>query len=92
METAMTTNSRQLRERLRALVNRKSGAGEVDLAKFKSLRVRLGVTQAEMAELLRVDRTALTGWESGRKRPTPHHAKVLAVLLDEMERLAEGQR
>ena len=87
-----TFTSTQIRERLRSLVNRKTGVGEVDFAKFKTLRIRLGLTQAELTDLLGVDRTALTGWERGTERPTPTHAKVLAVLLDEMERLMEAAR
>ena len=83
-----TTSSTHLREQLRSLVHRKTGIGEIDLARFKQLRVRLGLTQSELADLVPVDRTALTAWEKGTKNPTPEHAKKLAVLLDEMERLA----
>jgi len=83
-----TTSSTYLRERVRSLVHRKTGVGEVDLARFKQLRVRLGLTQSELADVIGVDRTALTAWEKGTKNPTPEHAKTVAVLLDEMERLA----
>ncbi len=78
-----------VREQVRSLVNRKTGIGEVDIARLKSLRAKLGITQTDIAELVGIDRSAIAAYETARKNPSPKNRKALAVILDEMERVYE---
>jgi WD40 repeat protein/transcriptional regulator with XRE-family HTH domain len=45
-----------------------------------TLRTALGLTQAELAELLHVSRRAVGGWEAGTSYPKGEHLKVLIEL------------
>ena len=52
----------------------------------KLIRKRLNMTQAELSELLGIDRTSLAHMENGRKVPRP-----VAMLLASLVNGAEGR-
>lgn len=45
-----------------------------------ALRTAIGLTQAGLADLLRVSRHAVGGWEAGQTYPKPDHLKALIAL------------
>ncbi len=45
-----------------------------------TLRTALGLTQAELAQLLQISRRAVGGWEAGSSYPKAEHLKVLIEL------------
>jgi transcriptional regulator with XRE-family HTH domain len=45
-----------------------------------ALRTSLGLTQAGLAERLRVSRRAVRGWEAGRSYPKAHHLQHVMTL------------
>ena len=45
-----------------------------------TLRMAIGLTQAGLAEKLRVSRHAIGGWESGQSYPKANHLKAFIVL------------
>jgi DNA-binding transcriptional regulator YiaG len=50
---------------------------------IRTIRSRLGLTQAEFAELIGVSRRTLENWEQGRREPTgPTRAFLLLVDAD----------
>src|SRR5437868_185274 len=66
----------------RPLVKRYS-YGERDYAfgqLMLTLRMRLGLTQADLAEVLHVHRRAVAGWEAGSSYPKADHLKKLIAL------------
>jgi DNA-binding transcriptional regulator YiaG len=52
----------------------------------RALRVRVGLTQQELASLLEVHKTTITRWESGARIPRRKACTEFALLL---ERLAK---
>lgn len=54
-------------------------------ATCRAIRLAAGLTQAELAEALRVSRSAVSRWESGRRQPQgqarAEYTSALAVLL-----------
>jgi WD40 repeat protein/transcriptional regulator with XRE-family HTH domain len=50
-----------------------------------TLRTALGLTQAELAQLLHVSRRAVGGWEAGSSYPKAEHLKVLIKLCIEKQ-------
>lgn len=50
------------------------------------IRARAGVTQDELAQILGVDRSAVSRWESGSRMPRPNTLARYSQLLDRLER------
>ena len=65
---------------------------------FKRARLKLGLTQAELAESLNVSTVTVNKWENGRTFPKPKRLQEVAdvlrtsvnQLLDEAERKEAG--
>lgn len=55
----------------------------------KAIRTSAGATQAEIAEAVGVDRSAVTQWESGTRRPDREHAEKYAEVLRALNTLTE---
>ncbi len=51
-----------------------------------ALRKKLGITQAELARRLGVNRAAVNQWEHGTQRPLAMAVKFMALLLELHER------
>lgn len=49
---------------------------------IRTLRMRKGLTQKRLAELLKVDQSAVALWESGATSPNLSRLKKLAEILD----------
>lgn len=49
-------------------------------AELKRLRARLGLTQAQLAERLGVDRNTVTRWEMGLRKISEPVSRLLATL------------
>src|SRR6266702_798004 len=76
----------------RPLVKRYS-YGERDYAfgqLMLTLRMRLGLTQAGLAEVLHVHRRAVAGWEAGSSYPKADHLKELITLAVQQQASAAG--
>src|SRR5207302_9486830 len=81
------------REMRRPLVKRYS-YGERDYAfgqLMLTLRMRLGLTQAGLAEVLHVQRRAVAGWEAGSSYPKADHLKELITLGVQQQAFAAGR-
>ena len=68
-----------------------------DLGKrIKQARIRAGITQENVAEIVGVSRTAVTRWEQGEIEPRLDHLAALAglfgVTADHLLGLEPGQR
>ena len=50
--------------------------------RFKNLRAKSGLTQAEIADKLGITNRAVGAWESGRSKPRLDKMKEIAVLFD----------
>src|SRR5438876_930650 len=77
----------------RPLVKRYS-YGERDYAfgqLMLTLRMRLGLTQAGLAEVLQVHRRAVAGWEAGSSYPKAEHLKELITLAVQQQAFAAGR-
>lgn len=48
---------------------------------IRGLRENLGFTQAQLADAVGVNRTAVTLWESGMRNPSGSAEKLLAMLF-----------
>jgi transcriptional regulator with XRE-family HTH domain len=51
----------------------------------RSLRVSLGLTLDDMAEMLEVSRSAVSRWERGVRQPRRHHRTRYLALLRQLE-------
>src|SRR5438309_6294615 len=56
-----------------------------------SLRMRISLTQAGLAELLHVQRRAVAGWEAGSSYPKADHLKELMTLAVQQQAFAAGR-
>src|SRR2546425_10328602 len=56
-----------------------------------TLRMRLGLTQAGLAERLQVHRRAVAGWEAGSSYPKAEHLKELITLGVRASAFAAGR-
>lgn len=52
---------------------------------IRALRIRLGLTQAEMAERLGCHLRTYQQWEYGRRKPSATTVKLLEMLKKEIE-------
>ena len=50
--------------------------------KLKMLRKKQGLTQKEVADLVRVDRVRYTNWEGGKREPNFKNLSMLACIFD----------
>ena len=50
--------------------------------KLKMLRKKQGLTQQEIADLVRVDRVRYTNWEGGKREPNFKNLSMLACIFD----------
>lgn len=57
----------------------------------KGLRERLGLTQVELAERLKVHPSAIQRWERGTSKPQPAYAERLQALERRAAREGKGQ-
>lgn len=57
--------------------------------KFRNLRKRLGLSQAEAGELLGLSRQAITFYEGGDRCPPVEPVRTQAQILADLERLAK---
>jgi putative zinc finger/helix-turn-helix YgiT family protein len=73
-------DARRLRERALDLYRGKYGLLTAD--EIRSLRERFGLTQAELARLLRLGQNTLSRWEAGRNVQTAAMDMLLRVLRD----------
>jgi putative zinc finger/helix-turn-helix YgiT family protein len=73
-------DARRLREQALDLYRRKYGLLTAD--NIRSLRERFGLTQAELARLLRLGQNTLSRWEAGRNIQTAAMDVLLRVLRD----------
>ncbi len=55
-----------------------------------AVRVKAGLSQAEMAKGMGVARTTLQAWEAGRRSPRGPAAQRLASLIDILERIGSA--
>src|SRR5947209_1030065 len=81
------------REMRRSLVKRYS-YHEQDYAfgqLMLSLRMRISLTQAGLAERLHVQRRAVAGWEAGSRYPKADHLKELITLAVQQQAFAAGR-
>lgn len=60
-------------------------ANVFDPEAFRLTRLRLGLTQLQLAERLGVSLGTIRNWEQGRYAPSPMAARIVAQVL-EMER------
>ncbi len=73
-------DARRLRER--ALDLYRSKYGLLTAAQIRSMRERFGLTQSELARLLRLGQNTLSRWEAGRNVQTAAMDVLLRVLRD----------
>ena len=58
--------------------------------KIKELRLKAGMTQAQLAKKMNVDQTAVSRWETGDNKPlSKTHKKLAKVLGCAVEELYE---
>lgn len=57
----------------------------VEAREIKALRVRLGLTQSQMADRLGVHLNTYQQWEYGRRKPRRPTLKLLEILKKEIE-------
>jgi DNA-binding transcriptional regulator YiaG len=57
----------------------------METSEIKQTRQRLGLTQQQLADELRVHRATVVAWEAGRQPANPHTIRLA------LERLAERQ-
>lgn len=72
-------------ERVRTRIHVHSSLPEP--AQRRALREAAGLTQRELADALRVDRTTIAHWESGRHTP---NGKLLDAYVDALRVLQEA--
>lgn len=52
-----------------------------ETVKIKEYRERLGLTQAQLADKLNVDRSVISIWERGKGTPCAKHRAMLVAIL-----------
>lgn len=60
-----------------------------DRALIRDLRLRLGMTQADLARRLNCSTSAVVAWEAGESYPERHHTFVLELLEKHAEAASE---
>ena len=49
--------------------------------RLKQKRIEKGMTQAEIADIIRINRSSYNSWESGRAKPNQKNLSALASIL-----------
>lgn len=64
------------------MANDAGSAGvELDVHELRRHRIAKGLTQEQLAELLKVSASAVSDWENGYRKPHPKTFKLLAEKL-----------
>jgi DNA-binding transcriptional regulator YiaG len=67
-------------EEVKEALGRESAPAAMSPEKIKQVRAKLGLTQGELAKLLRVSSNSVTNWEGGRSAPGSANRKALAEI------------
>ena len=64
--------------------------------KFKEIRLKLGLTQAQMSQILHIPMKSIQNWEYGRTNPPPYLIPMIEIifendLLEAMEGVYEDE-
>ena len=64
--------------------------------KFKEIRLKLGLTQAQMSQILHIPLKSIQNWEYGRTNPPPYLLPMIEIifendLLEAMEGVYEDE-
>lgn len=64
-----------------------------DIVKIKEFREKTGMTQAQLADKMNVDRSIISYWERGKATPCKKHRAMLCAILQctEKELMAPAQ-
>ena len=73
-------DARRLRQRAQEIYRRKYGLLSAD--EIRSIRERFGLTQAELARLLRLGANTLSRWEAGRNVQTASMDMLVRMIRD----------
>ena len=65
----------------RFIVTRKEKMKKIDPQKIKSLRIRQGLSQQELAQILSISDRAVSKWELGYSQPSANHLIALAQIF-----------
>lgn len=62
--------------------------------RIKEYREKMGLTQAQLADKLNVDRSVISIWERGKGTPCKKHRAMLCAILQctEMELMSDAAR
>lgn len=61
------------------------------MSRIKELRIKSGLMQEELAEIIGVSQSAVSGWETGAYLPTTSKLRILADTLGcSVEDILEG--
>lgn len=52
------------------------------MSKIKEARIKLGLTQEDIAKVLKVKNNTISNWENGVSKPRGRKAKALAAILE----------
>lgn len=63
---------------------------------LKERRIRMGITQSELGNLVHVSKSSVAKWETGRGIPDRTNlrqlAKILGMSIDDLNRVCEGSK
>lgn len=64
--------------------------------KFKEIRLKLGLTQVQMSQVLHIPLKSIQNWEYGRRNPPPYLIPMIEIifeneLLEAMEGVYEDE-
>jgi len=60
----------------------------MDSKEIKNIRIRLGLTQKELASRVKVDAGTVSRWELGRQKPGPQARRQLKRLARKVKEIA----
>lgn len=58
------------------------------LSELRETRIRLGLSQRQVAERLEVTQATVARWESGKNKPHPLFVRALLKILEDVSREA----
>lgn len=68
------------------------GARLVTGAEIRAVRIRAGITQQAMSQLIGVSRPTLANWETGAHESARKHRPRIAELVDEITRQLDARK